>query len=102
MPQPLPSTKKDFPAPLLSTPSYCQIKLKLIKALLSASAYPLITGPSGETPLHLIAPSLIQLAPADSSEPKELRYGRDDKTDYLAEFKDLYQRFVDSGCERNN
>lgn len=81
---------------------YWQIQLKLIKALLSASADPLINGPSGETPLHLIAPSLIQLAPVDSSEAKGLRYGSNDKTDYLAEFKDLYQRFVDSGCERNS
>jgi len=90
------------------TPLYCalrhsfyQKKLKLTKALLSAGAEPLLTGPNGETPLHLIAPSLIQVAPADSPEARERNYGSDDQTDYVSEFKDLYQLFVDSGCDRD-
>ena len=84
----------------LSHPCF-QVKLKLTKALLSAGADPLITGPKGETALHLLAPSLIQLSPADGAEARERNYQRDEKIDYLAEFKGLYQRFVDSGCERN-
>lgn len=81
--------------------SYFRLKLQPIKDLLSAGANPLISGPNGETPLHLLAPSLIQLAPAGSSEAETLNYGHDDKTDYLSQFKDLYQRFVGYGCDHD-
>lgn len=84
----------------LSHPYY-QTKLKLTKTLLDAGAELLITGPNGETPLHLLSPSLMQLSPADGAEYQERIYQRDDKMNYLAEFNSLYQRFIDSGCDRN-
>ncbi|RFU23819.1 hypothetical protein B7463_g12519, partial [Scytalidium lignicola] len=88
-------------------PLYCALKhhgeslLKFTRALLSAGADPLITGPNGEAPLHLLAPSLMLFSPADGVEFRERIYQSGDKTDYIAEFSGLYQQFVDSGCERN-
>ena len=75
--------------------------LQIVLTLLSAGANPLVTGPNGETALHLLAPSLISLSPADSPEAQELRYRTGDQTDYFAEFTQLYQRFVEAGCDRN-
>ncbi|KAH8802588.1 ankyrin repeat-containing domain protein [Xylogone sp. PMI_703] len=76
-------------------------QLKFTQALLSAGADPLITGPNGESPLHLLAPSLMLHSPADGSEFRQRIYESDDKTDYIAVFSGLYEQFVDSGCERN-
>lgn len=75
--------------------------IKLINALLSAGADPLIVGPNGETPLHLLGPSLIRYSPADGAETEERIHCAGDETDYLAEYNGLYQRFVDSGCDRH-
>jgi ankyrin repeat protein len=69
-----------------------QTQLELTKTLLSAGAESLITGPKGESPLHLLAPSLIQ------ARAREYNY---ESEDYPTECKALYQRFIDSGCDRN-
>jgi ankyrin repeat protein len=84
----------------LSYPNYIK-KFQTIRTLLSAGADPLVTGSNGETALHLLAPSLIYLSPADGPDARELRYQTRDQTDYFAEFIQLYQRFVEAGCDRN-
>lgn len=76
--------------------------LKFTKALLDAGADPLITGPNGETPLHLLAPSFMLLSPSDSLEYHERIEQSGDMTDYIAEYRTLYQRFIDSGWDRNS
>ncbi|KAH9210814.1 putative ankyrin repeat domain protein [Leptodontidium sp. 2 PMI_412] len=81
--------------------SHYQSQLKFAKVLLSAGAEHLFTGPNGESPLHLLAPSLMYLSPANGAEFRERVYQSNDKTDYLAEINDLYQQFVDHGCDRN-
>jgi len=76
-------------------------KLELSKALISAGAEPLIKGPDGESPLHLLAPTLLELTPANDGIAADINSRRENKIDFLAEFKALYQHFVDSGCDRN-
>lgn len=76
-------------------------KLKTVQTLLSAGADPLVTGPDGATALHLLAPPFMYLSPADGPDARELRYITRDETDYFAEFTQLYQRFVEAGCDRN-
>ncbi|KAL3469344.1 ankyrin repeat-containing domain protein [Aspergillus californicus] len=78
---------------------YEVVCLRLTKTLLSAGAAPRVTGPNGESALHLLAPVLIQLSPAGSYE-RETR-PPDKDTNYLAEFKTLYKTFVDNGCDKN-
>jgi len=84
----------------LSYPNF-ETQLELTKRLLDAGADPLTRGPEGETALHLLAPSLMELSPADGGEARQRDYEKKDKTNYLDECKKLYQHFVDSGCERN-
>jgi ankyrin repeat protein len=48
-----------------------QTQLRLTNILLSGGAEPLIRGPNGETVLHLLAPFLIQLSPAEGAEAQE-------------------------------
>ncbi|KAH8428032.1 ankyrin repeat domain-containing protein [Aspergillus melleus] len=67
-------------------------RLPVAKALLSAGADPLFTGPEGETALHLIAPVLMLSSPPDTAE---------DPVDYFDEYTRLYRRFVDAGCDCN-
>lgn len=81
-------------------------QLKFAKALLAAGADPLITGCNGETPLHLLAPSLMRVSPSDGPESKEYiatsaLNGQRDETDYFAELSSLHQLFVDKGWDRN-
>jgi ankyrin repeat protein len=84
----------------LSQPRF-QTQLQLTKILLFGSAEPLIKGPNGETALHLLAPSLIMVSPAEGTEARERNYQSGDRTNYLAELNALYQDFVGKGCERN-
>ncbi|KAF8846652.1 ankyrin [Acephala macrosclerotiorum] len=84
----------------LSSPYYHK-KLDLARPLVSVGADPLFRGPNGETALHLLAPDLVYLSPADGAEFRERNHGRKVQIDLLAEFKVLYQRLVDEGCERN-
>ncbi|TVY45194.1 Serine/threonine-protein phosphatase 6 regulatory ankyrin repeat subunit C [Lachnellula occidentalis] len=75
--------------------------LKLTNELLSAGADPLSKGPNGETALHLLSPRLLQHSPNTGEEYGVYPSQACDKRDILAEFRNLYQRFVDGGCERN-
>jgi ankyrin repeat protein len=56
-----------------------QTQLRLTNILLSGGAEPLIRGPNGETVLHLLAPFLIQLSPAEGAEAQERKRGRQNK-----------------------
>ncbi|KAE8329387.1 ankyrin repeat-containing domain protein [Aspergillus sergii] len=69
-------------------------RFKMISALLAAGANPLITGPNGQTALHILVPLLVSLSPShDYPSEKEIYY--------QAELKYLYNRFVESGCDVN-
>ncbi|KAL2822234.1 ankyrin repeat-containing domain protein [Aspergillus cavernicola] len=94
------ATDKTGLTPLYHALSYGNevVSLQLIKTLLSAGAASRVTGPNGESTLHLLAPALIQLSPGGSYEQD---FSSRDNTDYLAEFKTLYKNFVDNGCEHN-
>jgi len=70
-------------------------QLDLIQKFLSAGASPILTGPSGETALHVLAPGLMQLSPATAPS----YYDGDVK--YFEEYAQLYQRFIDLGCDCN-
>ena len=70
-------------------------RLEMTNTLLAAGANPLITGPQGETALHILAPLLIFFSSADQDYRSEWhKY-------YQAELKSLYNRFVQSGCDVN-
>jgi ankyrin repeat protein len=56
----------------LRHPSYPTM-LQITQTLLSVGAKPLVTGPKGETALHLLAPSLISHSPADGADAQEFR-----------------------------
>ncbi|TVY92560.1 Ankyrin [Lachnellula willkommii] len=84
----------------LSQPNW-QTVLKLTNELLSAGADPLSRGPNGETALHLLSPLLLQFSPNKGGEHGEYVFQTHDKTDPLTEFRNLYQSFVDGGCDRN-
>lgn len=87
------------------TPLYYAVKyeatricIPMTKALLAAGADPLFRGPNGGNALHIIAPLLLQYSPAGSYE-REFHFR--DGLDYFAEYKALYKRFSESGCDRN-
>ncbi|GAB1206089.1 hypothetical protein APSETT445_004770 [Aspergillus pseudonomiae] len=70
-------------------------RLEMTNALLAAGANPLITGPNGESALHILAPLLVYYSSPDHSHrPEKEIY-------HQAELKDLYVRFVESGCDVN-
>ncbi|KAL4905611.1 hypothetical protein BDW74DRAFT_185125 [Aspergillus multicolor] len=72
-------------------------RLVIITALVGAGADPkAVVGPNGDSALHLLAPLLMQFSPAGSFESN---YRSDHTTDYLAEWKRFYRRFIDKGCE---
>ena len=78
-----------------------EAQLKFATLLLSAGADPLMVGLNGETPLHLLAPSIMSASPSDGAEFRERVYQFEDKTNYLAKLLSLYERFVEGGCDRN-
>ncbi|KAF9895127.1 hypothetical protein FE257_000029 [Aspergillus nanangensis] len=57
-----------------------------------------LTGPNGETPLHLLAPRVAERTPP--AFPWERLEGYEFRGDFW-EYYDLYQRFADSGWDRN-
>ncbi|KNG81063.1 putative ankyrin repeat domain protein [Aspergillus nomiae NRRL 13137] len=84
-------------SPLYYALSYSNIneRLEMTNALLAAGVNPLITGPNGETALHILAPLLVYYSSPDHSHrPEKEIY-------HQAELKDLYVRFVESGCDVN-
>ncbi|KAE8420071.1 ankyrin repeat-containing domain protein [Aspergillus pseudocaelatus] len=70
-------------------------RLEMTNTLLAAGANPLITGPHGETALHILAPLLVIFSSADQGYRSEWHIY------YQAELKNLYNRFVQSGCDVN-
>ncbi|KAB8265038.1 ankyrin repeat-containing domain protein [Aspergillus pseudonomiae] len=70
-------------------------RLEMTNALLAAGANPLITGPNGESALHILAPLLVYYSSPDHS------YRPEKEIYHQAELKDLYVRFVESGCDVN-
>ncbi|OGM45308.1 putative ankyrin repeat domain protein [Aspergillus bombycis] len=70
-------------------------RLEMTNALLTAGANPLITGPNGETALHILAPLLVYYSSPDNSSRSAK------ETYHQAELKNLYVRFVESGCDVN-
>ncbi|RMZ41376.1 hypothetical protein AFCA_004741 [Aspergillus flavus] len=69
-------------------------RFEMTRALLDAGANPLITGPNGETALHILAPLLVYISSSYDHRSKEEIYRQ-------AVFEDLYNRFVESGCDVN-
>ncbi|KAJ5833535.1 hypothetical protein N7474_001846 [Penicillium riverlandense] len=86
------------------SPLYCALngssikednRLDLINALLSAGAELQITGPNGDTPLHILAPTLMTLSPDGGV------YFRDFDKSYLPAYQGLYEHFIAKGCDPN-
>ncbi|KAJ5619208.1 hypothetical protein N7510_003192 [Penicillium lagena] len=86
------------------SPLYCALsgsrinednRLDLVNALLSAGAEPRITGPNGDTPLHILAPTLMTLSPDGGV------YLRGYDKSYLPAYQDLYEHFIANGCDPN-
>ncbi|KAL6229079.1 hypothetical protein BDW75DRAFT_250178 [Aspergillus navahoensis] len=74
------------------------VRLSLIKILIEAGADPtLVAGPNGASALHLLAPLLVHFSPAGTCEEN---YNFQTTTDYLAEYKALYDLFINRGCDR--
>lgn len=76
-------------------------KLTMTKALLAAGANPLFIGPNKETALHILAPLLMQLSPADCAGTQDLHTSNGGKSNYMNEFTTLFKAFIDAGCDRN-
>lgn len=81
-------------------------RLTLTTAFLDAGPTPLNVGENGESALHLLAPWLIKFSPWDGDDAKRLYVNNwvpeNAHVGHLKDFKGLYQRLVDNGCDRNS
>ena len=99
-----PSTKNNAgltPLYYALSDGYFRTQLQLTKILISGGAEPVVKGPNGETTLHLLVPSLINLSPAESVDAQDGDHLGKNRIEDLTEFNALYQYFIDKGCERN-
>jgi ankyrin repeat protein len=73
-------------------------KLSMTKAFIKGGAELFFTGPNGESPLHLLAPLLMDMSPASCTGTRGLHGESSGKKDLMTEFTILYQHFVKNGC----